>query len=206
MAVQLQQVSFGYDDQPILEQVTLAFPEKGVVCLYGHSGCGKTTILRLLAGLERPDEGRITGLEGKRTTVVFQEDRLLPWLTALENVAVPLIGEEAHSRAMEVLRRVGLESAANQHPDQLSGGMKRRVAIARALAANGDVLLLDEPFTGLDDGLRRELAQAITKQYADRLVVLVTHIEEEAAWMGADILRLPPAPLKGTLHFEKLGF
>ena len=90
--IALEDVSFAYGQKPVLQAVSLRFPKSGAVCLFGASGCGKTTLLRLLSGLEKPDKGRLTGLEGKRTAMLFQEDRLLPWLSVLENVAVVLEG------------------------------------------------------------------------------------------------------------------
>lgn len=161
MALALTHVDFAYGSLPILEDVSLAFPDRGVVCLSGPSGCGKTTLLRLLSGLEQPQRGRIEGLAGRKTAAVFQEDRLLPWMTALDNVALALPGglRANRGRAAETLAQVGLSDALHSLPDDLSGGMKRRAAIARALAVNADLLLLDEPFTGIDPALRERIAR-----------------------------------------------
>ena len=90
--IALEDVSFAYGQKPVLQAVSLRFPKSGVVCLFVASGCGKTTLLRLLSGLEKPDKGRLTGLEGKRTAMLFQEDRLLPWLSVLELPPAPLTG------------------------------------------------------------------------------------------------------------------
>lgn len=108
--------------------------------------------------MEKPDKGRLTGLEGKRTAMLFQEDRLLPWLSVLENVAVVLEGPDARARAADWLELVGLADAAHKRPAALSGGMRRRAALARAQAVQPDVLLLDEPFSGVDEASWRELA------------------------------------------------
>lgn len=132
--IALEDVSFAYGQKPVLQAVSLRFPKSGAVCLFGASGCGKTTLLRLLSGLEKPDKGRLTGLEGKRTAMLFQEDRLLPWLSVLENVAVVLEGPDARARAADWLELVGLADAAHKRPAALSGGMRRRAALARALA------------------------------------------------------------------------
>lgn len=199
--IALDKVSFAYGERPVLERVSLSLPQSGTVCLFGPSGCGKTTILRLLAGLEQPDSGALVGLDGKTTAVVFQEDRLLPWIPVWENVAMVCRDEDARRRALDCLRRVGLEAAAKAYPAQLSGGMRRRVAIARALAYDADILLLDEPFTGLDEALWRGIAEELRRAYADRLTVLVTHIPAEAQAMGAAVLPLSAAPLCGTLAF-----
>lgn len=203
MAVALREVSFSYGDRLVLDSVSLAFPEEGAVCLFGASGCGKTTILRLLAGLERPDGGSLEGLEGKSAAVVFQEDRLLPWLSVRDNVAAPLRGEDAARRADAALEAVGLGGEGGKQPAQLSGGMKRRAAIARALAAEADFLLLDEPFTGLNEELWKPIAALLRERYAGKLIVLVTHNRAEAEALGASIVRLSEPPQWGRLSEEK---
>ncbi len=199
MPIALRQVTFSYEGKEVLRDFTMEFPESGVVCLFGPSGCGKTTVLRLLAGLEQPDEGRLEGLENQRVSMVFQENRLLPWMSLLDNVAAVLTGPDAKKQAAGWLRLVGLENP-DQLPAALSGGMKRRVAIARALAAPGDLLLLDEPFTGIDEERRAEIAGHIRDRYAGKLVVLVTHDEAECALLHGTLRRLPD----GTQ--EKSGF
>lgn len=190
--IAFENVTFAYGAEPVLQNFNLTLPEHGVLCLSGPSGCGKTTLLRLLAGLETltpPNTGRISGLEGKRVSIVFQEDRLASWMTARENVAAVLRNEEK-TQADLWLEKVGMAEAADELPAALSGGMKRRVAIARALAFGGDFLLLDEPFTGLDEEIRLQIAHTILETYRNKLVVLVTHIEEEAQALGADVIRL----------------
>ena len=191
MALALTHVDFAYGSLPILEDVSLAFPDRGVVCLSGPSGCGKTTLLRLLSGLEQPQRGRIEGLAGRKT-----------WMTALDNVALALPGglRANRGRAAETLAQVGLSDALHSLPDDLSGGMKRRAAIARALAVNADLLLLDEPFTGIDPALRERIAGLLRQRAGSALLVLVTHIEEEARLLGSRILPLSP-PLHGQLRF-----
>lgn len=180
MAVALENVTFGYDGtMPVLRDFSLTFPQTGVVWLSGASGCGKTTILRLLAGLERPQAGTITGLDGKTLAMVFQENRLLPWRSVADNVAMGA-AQADRAAVLACLRVVGLEAAAAQYPAMLSGGMQRRVAIARALMADADILLLDEPFTGVDAPTWQAIARYIRTAYAERLVVLVTHVSEEA--------------------------
>ena len=207
MSIQFDKVTFFYGDIPVLRDFSPTLPEKGAVCLFGPSGCGKSTLLRLLAGLEQPQAGRISGILGKRFAVVFQENRLLPWIPAVENVTLALPGRNRQNRerAADWLRLMGLEEEVDSLPFTLSGGMQRRVAIARALAAEGDVLLLDEPFTGLDDGRRRDIVTMIRKAYAERLVVLVTHSEEEWRELNASCLRLPQTPLSGPYAFPKQG-
>lgn len=135
--MRLHQVSFGYPGQaPILERFSLELPDRGITCLFGPSGCGKTTLLRLLAGLERPWAGEIRN-PPRRVARVFQENRLLPWATALENITAVLNGKNASDTAAYWLEQVGLGDALDKRPDQLSGGMRRRVAIARPWRSQG---------------------------------------------------------------------
>lgn len=190
MSIRFSDVSVRYGEKDVLKNITVEFPGHGAIALLGPSGTGKTTFLRVLAGLTLPTVGRVTGLDGKRVTMVFQEDRLLPWYTAYENVlfALPEDMENREQTALDWLERMELSDALKQYPASLSGGMNRRVAIARALAYGGDVLLLDEPFNGLDDALRERVAAHISG--AAPLTVLVTHNRADAALLGARIVEL----------------
>lgn len=195
--IALEQVEFTYDNgQKILDGFSMELPESGVLCLFGPSGCGKTTLLRLLAGLEQPQVGRVSGLEGLRVSVVFQENRLLPWETVLANTAIVSDAADAQEKAAGILTRLGLGEVLSQYPHELSGGMKRRVAIARALTVPSDLLILDEPFEGLEVDLWEGIAAEIHRQYAEKPVVLVTHIEQQAAVMNAKMVRLSGPPLQ----------
>lgn len=179
-------ISFSYGEKPVLRDYSLRVGRGERICLFATSGIGKTTLLRLIAGLEKPTSGEIR--LGGRVTYLFQEDRLLPWLNLLDNLT--LIGAD-RQRALRVLESVGLEEA-DKFPDELSGGMRRRAAIARAICAGGEILLLDEPFTGLDAGLRGRSAEALKREFADAAVIMVTHIQEEAEIMGAEIVNFVP--------------
>lgn len=179
--ISLSHITAGYPGKRVLEDMNLTLPEKGAVALMGPSGMGKTTLLRLLAGLLTPEKGEISGLAGKKIAFLFQEDRLLPWLTALKNVEIVSDARQAE----EWLARMEIASPG-QYPREMSGGMQRRVALARALAYGGDVLLLDEPFKGLDEGLRARIAEQIREQVS--LTVLSVHDQAEAALMGARII------------------
>lgn len=175
----LKNIVCAYDGKLVLNGLSLSLPETGVVALTGPSGSGKTTFLRLLAGLLLPASGSVEGMDGKRVSMAFQEDRLIPWLTALENVALVCADE---SRARETLGRLELADALEKRPDELSGGMQRRVALARALCYGGDVLLLDEPFKGLDDALKARVAECIRGVFP--LTVIATHDMNEAELLG----------------------
>ena len=141
MGIALREVDFSYGDRPILQDFTLEFPESGVVCLFGPSGCGKTTILRLLAGLERPDRGRIEGMEAVRVSMVFQENRLLPWMSAADNVAAVLEGKESKPQAAAG-GAGGSGSAAlrPQRRDEAAGGHRPGVGGSRRAASDGRAL------------------------------------------------------------------
>lgn len=188
---ELRNIDFSYGEKTVLKNFSLSLPEKGVICLFGASGLGKTTVLRLMAGLETPRAGSIEGFENKRITFIFQEDRLLPWRTAKENVALALgNAPDAEDKAVRWLGALGLENDVDRYPDEMSGGMCRRVSAARALAPESDVILADEPFTGLDEKNRIALAKLFAEKAEKELVVIVTHSEEEAAMLNAESVYL----------------
>ena len=157
--IELKHVTCAYGEKTPIRDLTLALPDAGVIGVFGASGSGKTTLLRLLAGRIQPASGTVEGLYGKRVSMVFQEDRLLPWRTALENVA--LVRDGSSGEAMRLLDAMELSAEAGKLPVALSGGMQRRVALARALNFGGDMLLLDEPFKGLDEALRARVSGPI---------------------------------------------
>lgn len=196
MSITMKNVTFAYGTTRICEGLGWTLPENGVVCLWGPSGCGKTTLLRLLAGLEKPQNGAINPT-GYRVSMVFQEDRLLPWLTVRQNAAIACNDEKLVDR---LLAAVGLTDLADSTPDAISGGQQRRVALARALAADGDLLLLDEPFTGLDEETKALVLPLIREAAKTRSVVLVTHIAAEAEALGATMIPLNGLPLTGDLR------
>lgn len=180
MSVTLTDVRKRFEGKSVLCGFSHTFPDRSLTALTGPSGVGKTTLLRLVAGLEKPDGGTVRIDGGGKISMVFQEDRLLPRRTALENVAAVTDRENAE----RWLAAVGLADAADLLPDEMSGGMKRRAAVARALAFGGDILLLDEPFSGLDPTLRESVFGLISKAAENACVILVTHDAEEAARCG----------------------
>ncbi len=190
MNTTLKNVSFAYDGHPIITGLSLTFPKRGILAVMGASGSGKTTLLRLICGLLTPDSGEIVRPEGQRPIFLFQEDRLLPWSTALENVSL-ITEDDDVSRAW--LQKVGLAGWENVRPGQLSGGMCRRVAIARALAAQGDILLMDEPLKGLDAATKQDIMALIKERCRDIPGVMVTHYEEEAACLADEVFSLDGA-------------
>ena len=192
MAIAFEHIDKAFGELEVLRDFSLELPERGVVVLSGPSGCGKTTLGRLLLGLDKPDRGSISGLEGRRSVCVFQENRLLPWASALENAA--LGGEEGSARLW--LERLGMQDFMQSYPAQLSGGMQRRVAVARALATPADVLVLDEPFTGLDDANQRLILSAVRERMEDALFVMITHDLSNLRELSGEIFYLEGPPLR----------
>ncbi len=176
--ISLERITLGYGDAAPVRDLTVTLPQRGVVAVTGASGSGKTTLLKLLAGLLAPLSGTVRGLEGLRVSAVFQEDRLAPWLTAKENVA--LVNDLGDPEKWLVALELG--DKRNEYPAALSGGMQRRVALARALHYGGDVLLLDEPFKGLDEELTRRIAPLIGEAFP--LVVIAVHHQKEVPPLG----------------------
>ena len=196
----------------VLENVSFSAGKSEFVCLVGPSGCGKSTLLRIIAGLEKADTGRIMFQKQPITqptpkiAMVFQLFGLLPWKTALENVEVPLevLGVAKQNRlhvAQEYLQMVGLEGFENCYPHDLSGGMKQRVGIARALALKPEVLLMDEPFSSLDELTAKTLRELVLNIWRNPALptntfIMVSHNVEEAVFMADRVIVMSPRPGK----------
>ena len=189
MELKVENLTKRYGGRTVLDGVSFALQE-GVTCLMAPSGAGKTTLLRLLLGLEKADGGQITGLAGRRISAVFQEDRLLPGLDAEGNLRFVLGADCDEGRAAELLGELGLGDAGGKTVRDYSGGMRRRLSLARALLFPCDILLLDEPFTGLDPENRARASERVRRSGAGRIVFVVTHEASDAEALGADILRL----------------
>lgn len=196
--IELNNVSFSYGDKEILKDISITVKNGECLCLTGKSGCGKTTVLRLIAGLEKEKSGFIKA-DGK-ISYVFQEDRLVPTMSVLKNITLCLPKHSKES-AMKLLKEAGLEACANLLPQELSGGMKRRAAIVRAVAYGGDVLLLDEPFNGLDGETKRIMAKMIKREFSEKPILMVSHIEEDAEIMEARQIELTRnSPVHSTIQ------
>ena len=189
--INFRDVSFSYGENRILENFNFTLDDGGRVCLFAPSGYGKTTLLRLMMGLEKPQKGSVSGTDGKKFSAVFQEDRLLPNKTVLENAA--LFGNEDQAR--DILSGIGLADALELYPFQLSGGMSRRAAIARALNREANIYIFDEPFTGIDDGNIAKTADIICRKTAGKTFILVSHSRTEANLLKTEIIELDVKPI-----------
>ena len=190
--IQIRDLTLRYGDKPVLDQFSLELSGSGLTALTGPSGCGKTTLLRVLAGLERPDAGTVEGIDPARTAVLFQEDRLLPWRTAEQQIA-DVLPRERRGEAADWLAFAELEGEGRTRPAALSGGMARRLALARCAALGGSLLLLDEPFTGVD--LPRALRLLERLRGLRTPVLLVSH--ESAVLDACDrVIALDGPPLR----------
>ena len=190
MEVILRDLSKSFGKNRVLDRLNWRFPGGQISCVQGPSGCGKTTLLRLIAGLEAPDSGEIRGADGKKISAVFQENRLLENLTAEKNILLTARPGFTRTDARKLLDELGLSDTAQRRTCELSGGMQRRVAVARALAADYELLLLDEPLTGLDDDARLRVLRRIQADLKGRTAVWITHDPDAAALLNAPVLRL----------------
>lgn len=176
-AVKAEHLTLRYQDQTVLSDLTMALPDEGITLLTGPSGVGKTTLLRVFAGLLSPDKGTVT-VPG-RPVMLFQEDRLFPRCTVRKQVEAVLPGER-REEALRWLELVELSEAADKLPGELSGGMARRAALARALAVEGEVWLLDEPFAGVDPQRVERILKRLKE--LDRPILLTGHAPGLEMW------------------------
>lgn len=182
MVIVIDNISKSFGSNKVLDGISLDLPGKGVVCFVGKSGSGKTTLFNIIANIIHQDSGNIRGLENKKIAYVFQEDRLVPYLSAKENVKLVLDFDEDEKEKISLfwLNKLLLGDFSNKRPCELSGGMRRRVSIARALAYEADILLLDEPFNGLDNNTKGLVLDIIKKESKKYLILLITHNYDEA--------------------------
>ena len=184
--LELKDVSLSFGALEVLRGASLMLGQDERIAITGPSGCGKTSLLHVIAGLLHPDSGLVRN-RAARTGCVFQEPRLLPWLSAEENVSIVMPHGTQGQDALMLLKKLGLADSAEKHPCELSGGMQQRAALARALAYAPDLLLLDEPFRALDAASKALAIDAVNER-ADCAVILVTHSPEEADALGCRII------------------
>ena len=176
----------------VLKGLTCTFNGSHITVVLGKSGCGKTTLLRLLCGLEKPDQGTIENPERLKIGMMFQEARLMPWLTCEENITIGLEKTYDKSKVASLINMVGLGAFAGSYPNQLSGGMQQRTALARTLATDSDLILMDEPFAALDYFTRQTMQKEVLRiaKLSQKGIIFVTHNIDEALLLADRILIL----------------
>lgn len=204
--LELENISFSYEgESTLIKDISFSLEKNEFLSIVGSSGCGKSTIIKLIAGIEKADSGKIKGLS---TGYMPQKDLLLPWRTVLENIVLPVelnkkSLEEGKQKAEEYLKKLNLAEYKNKLPHELSGGMRQRVSFLRTLLTEADILLLDEPFSALD---------AITKEYLqkwlldtlkefNKSIIFITHDINEALFLSDRILVCKNKPLDSFAEF-----
>ncbi len=191
---EFKNVTKRFADNTVVENFSLMLQKNSPTVIMGESGGGKTTLLRIAAGLEAADSG-LFDADGENIAYMFQESRLLPWKNALDNVCA-VLKKDQRPLAEKYLSLVGLdlETDGKKFPSELSGGMKQRVAFARFLAyvkaTNSSILLLDEPFSALDDTTSEKMAALLAKSSQNKYLLVVTHDGSDAEALGAEIIRI----------------
>ena len=190
MAVELRGICKSFGDRLVISNFGLVL-ECGITCIMGASGKGKTTIVNILSGLLSADGGSVNIPPGTKFSFVFQEDRLLEWESALTNVLfVTSNAKKNAARAAELLTEADLEGSIHKKAKELSGGMKRRVAICRALIADYDVIILDEPFKGLDSNIKPRIIDMVKNHTKGKIVLVITHDIGETEYLGGKLVSL----------------
>ena len=198
--LKIKDITTAYDNETVLSHLSYDFEDGKKYAIVGPSGIGKTTLLNILCGLKKPDGGSVE-TSYTRPAYVFQDPRLFPWLTALENVTLVCADKQ---KAKDILTSLSLDDdTLSKYPHELSGGMRQRVAIARALCFDGDIVLMDEPFKGLDSEMRRYIREFIFHKLKNKTVIMITHQPEDAQSCDV-ILRINGSPVT-ELEAEESG-
>ena len=203
IVLEAENISKKYGAKQALAPTSLSFAEHSFTCIVGRSGCGKTTLLRVLEGLEAADSGCVQLAAGKRIAPVFQEARLMSWLTVEENITLAAKVDKTLdvTGLPKLLELLGLNGCAHLYPHELSGGMAQRVALGRTLFYNPDVILMDEPFSALDYFTRQGLQQTLLDLYAaeHKTIIFVTHDVEEALLLADRIIIMDNSTVKNEV-------
>jgi len=188
MAVKINHLKKIYNGKTIFEDVNLEFHDQGIYCLMGASGSGKTTLMHILLGLVHEDGGSIEYPAGTRWSAVFQEDRLCEGFSAVENIGMVTGKEMSKAEIIRMLKKILPPEAIAKPVKDLSGGMKRRVAICRAMLAKSDIVIMDEPFTGLDEATKQKVVAFILENLKGRMLILSTHYMSEVNMLQGEIV------------------
>jgi len=203
MTLNIKQLNKNYGENIIFKQFNVDLKENTINCILGPSGCGKTTLLNIIAKLDRDFIGKLVGFKDKTFSYIFQEPRLLNWFSVYKNLQVILKDYENREKIIDkYLKMVGLYEYRDYYPHQLSGGMKQRLSIARAFAFKSDILLMDEPFKGLDPKLKKNLIDSFINLWEQdkRTIIFVTHDIDEAILLGDDIFIFKEKPISKMLN------
>jgi len=190
MNINISNLTKKYGKKEIFKNFSLEIEAGKVTALMGKSGFGKTTLIRILMGLEKYDEGKITGLENQKISTVFQEDRLCENLSAITNISIVCEKETSIREISAELEKIGLKESQNKPVKTLSGGMKRRVAIIRCIMAKSDIIIFDEPLKGLDEITKKNVIRYLKEKIRGKTVIIVTHDIEEARQLDGTIVNL----------------
>lgn len=190
MDIRLNNISKQYNNSIVLNKINLIFKEGQINCIMGPSGIGKTTLLRILMGLEKADSGEIQGLEDKRIAAVFQEDRLIEHWDAILNVKLTCDKDISNSQIEQMFAEVDLREYKDKPVQNLSGGMRRRVAIIRALLSPSNLVIMDEPFKGFDARLKQKVIAQVKEKTQGKTVICVTHEGDEVEALQANLILL----------------
>ena len=191
--IELKNIVKKYDNLIVFDQLNLQLRSNCTTAIMGKSGRGKTTLLRLLLNLEKPDSGEILGIESKLLSAVFQEDRLIDNLTIYQNICLPHMHKHSipsRSEVSSALAALDIDTDIDKKVNELSGGMKRRVSIIRAIMSLYDILILDEPFKGLDVKTKEITMQYVKSNTENKTVLLVTHDRTEIDFIGCKVIEI----------------
>lgn len=191
-SIKITNINKSFQDKNVLVNYSAEMPLGQITCIMGPSGCGKTTLFNIMLGLLQADSGQISGLENKKFTALFQEDRLCTRLNAISNIKIVAPKELQDKNIKKHLVGVGLTGESLEQPvGKLSGGMKRRVALVRAIMPSSDIIFMDEPFKGLDEKTRLTVLNYVKKNTQNKTVIIITHDIDDVTDLHANLIEMP---------------
>lgn len=188
--IELKELTKTYDGHKVLDNFSLKINDGAKIALMGPSGCGKTTLFMILSGLVKPDSGEVTMPESTRFSAVFQDDRLCENLSLYANLKIVCNSDEKRAEIASAINLLGLKGHENKYASTLSGGMKRRASVIRAMLADFDVLVLDEPFNGLDPETKKLTADYILSKLNGRTLIMITHNSDDVELIGCEVISI----------------